>query len=70
VTKPASSQLPPIDLPKFSGVMSEWEGFRHTFSDMVDSNKGITNTMKFHYLKSCVSGAATSLITNLAPSDR
>jgi len=44
-TKPSLSQLPCIDLPKFSGVISEWEGFRNTFSDMVDSNKRITNTL-------------------------
>jgi len=36
---------------------------------MVDSNKEITNTLKFHYLKSCVSGIAANLITNLAPSE-
>jgi len=69
VTKPSLSQLPRIDLPKFSGVISEWEGFRNTFREMVDSNKGIANTLKFHYLKSCISGAAANLITNLAPSE-
>jgi len=44
-TKPSLSQLPRIDLSKFSGVIFEWESFRNTFSDMVDSNKGITNTL-------------------------
>jgi len=68
-TKPSLSQLRRIDLSKFSGVISEWEGFRNTFREMVDSNKGITNTLKFHYLKSCVSGTAANLITNLAPSE-
>jgi len=67
-TKPSLSQLLRIDLPKFS-VISEWEGFRNTFRDMVDSNNGITNTLKFHYLKSCISDAAANLITNLAPSE-
>jgi len=53
--KPSLSQLPRINLPKFSGVISEWEGFRNTFREMVDSNQG--------------SGAAANLITNLAPSE-
>jgi len=47
-TKPSLSQLPRLDLPKFSGVISEWEGFRNTFRETVDSNKGIANTLKFH----------------------
>jgi len=68
-TKPSSSQLSRIGLPKFSGVMSEWEGFLNTFKSMIDSNPGLTNTLKFHYLQSCVSGAAAKLIVNLAPSD-
>jgi len=38
-TKPSVSQLPRLDLTKFSGVVSEWEGFRNTFREMVDSNK-------------------------------
>jgi len=62
---PSSSQ----SLPKFSGVISEWEVFRDTFRAMIDSNIWLTNTLKFHYLKSCVSGAAANLLINLAASD-
>jgi len=36
---------------------------------MVDSNPGLINTLKFHYLQSCVSEAAAKFIVNLAPSD-
>jgi len=36
---------------------------------MIDSNPGLTNTLKFHYLQSCVSGIAAKLIVNLTPSD-
>jgi len=67
-TKSLSSQLPHIDLPKFSGVFSEWKSFRNTFVALIGSDNKITNTLKFHYLKSCVSDAA-KLINNLSPSD-
>jgi len=53
-TKPTASQLPRINLPKFSGVVSQWEGFRNTFKEMVDSNNGIAKMLKFHYLQSLV----------------
>jgi len=52
-TKPTASQLLRINLPKFSGVVSQWEGFRNTFKEIVDSNNGIAKTLKFHYLESC-----------------
>jgi len=68
-TKPSVSQLPCLGLIKFSGVVSEWECFRNIFREMVNSNKRIAKTLKFHYLKSCISGAAADLITNLAPSE-
>jgi len=35
-----------------SDKFSEWENFRHTFESLVDSNDTISNTLKFHYLKS------------------
>jgi len=58
VMKSLSSRLPRIDLPKFSGVYSEWESFCNTFGALVGSDVNITNMLKFHYLKSCVSGTA------------
>jgi len=68
-TKPTALQLPRISLPKFSGVVSQWEGFRNTFREMVDSNNSIAKTLKFHYLRSCLSGTPAELLTNLAPSE-
>jgi len=64
-TKSLSSRLPRIDLPKFS----EWESFRDTFEVSVGADVNITNTLKFHYLKSCVSGTAAKLINNLSMTD-
>lgn len=62
-------QLPRISLPKFSGNFLEWENFRNTFESLVVSNETLTNTQKFHYLKSSLQGDAALLIANLRISD-
>jgi len=49
-TKPSSSPLPRIDLPKFSEEFFKWESFHNTFRALIGSNDTIT--LKFHYLKS------------------
>jgi len=67
-TKLLSSQLPRIDLPKFSGEFSEWESFHNAFEALIGSNDEITNTLKLYYLKSCVSDAAAKLINNMSMS--
>jgi hypothetical protein len=50
---------------KFFGKFSEWKNFRHTFESLVDSNDAMSNTLKFHYLKSNVTGNAALLINRL-----
>lgn len=62
-------QLPRISLPKFSGNYLEWENFRNTFESLVANNDALTNTQKFHYLKSSVNGDTALLIANLKISD-
>jgi len=54
--------LPRIPLPTFSGKYSEWEIFRDNFQSRVHSNKVLTNTEKFYYLKSSVSGDVAFLL--------
>jgi len=41
---------------------SEWKNFRHTFEFLVDSNDAMSNTLKFHYLKSSITGNVSLLI--------
>ncbi|XP_029165899.1 uncharacterized protein LOC114936760 [Nylanderia fulva] len=62
-------QLPRISLPKFSGIQVEWERFRNTFESLVANQDSLTNTQKFHYLKSSVAGDAAQLIANLRISE-
>ncbi|XP_029160333.1 uncharacterized protein LOC114932333 [Nylanderia fulva] len=62
-------QLPRISLPKFSGKFSDWENFKNTFESLVANNYALTNTQKFHYLKTSVIGDAALVINNLKISD-
>ncbi|KMQ87692.1 hypothetical protein RF55_12949 [Lasius niger] len=68
-THGVSLQLPRIPLPKFIGDHLDWENFRNTFEALVATNDALTNTQKFHYLKSSVTGDAATLISNLKISD-
>jgi len=68
-TKLLSSQLPRINLPKFSGEFSEWKNFRNTFEALIGSNDEITDILKLYYLKSCVSDTVAKLINDLSMSD-
>ncbi|XP_063929879.1 uncharacterized protein LOC135142140 [Zophobas morio] len=45
-------KLPKIDLPKFSGDVTEWGSFFDTFSSLIGNNESLTESQKFHYLKS------------------
>jgi len=53
-TKSSSLTLSRISLLIFSGKLSEWQKFRHTFQSLVHSNKTMTDIAKFHYLTSSV----------------
>lgn len=65
----SSLQLPRIALPKFSGQFTDWENFRSTFESLIATNDALSNTQKFHYLKSSVQGDAALLINNLKITD-
>jgi len=53
-----------ILIPTFSGKLSEWQKFRHTFHSLVHMNK-MTKMAKFHYLMSSVIGAAAATLHGL-----
>lgn len=61
-----SHRLPRIDVPKFTGVYSEWSNFRDLFVTMIRDNSDISPVEKFHYLKLSLSGEPAQLLKNLA----
>ncbi|XP_043466955.1 uncharacterized protein LOC122501502 [Leptopilina heterotoma] len=63
--QPLGVKLPTIELPKFRGELSEWLGFRDTFSSLIHDNNQISNIQKFHYLRAAVEGDAEQIIKSL-----
>uniref|UniRef100_A0A8D8XQS4 CCHC-type domain-containing protein n=1 Tax=Cacopsylla melanoneura TaxID=428564 RepID=A0A8D8XQS4_9HEMI len=59
------SNLPKIELLKFSGKIEEYQGFWDNFSSLVDSKEDIDENIKFHYLKNQLTGEAASLIAGI-----
>lgn len=61
--------LPRIDLPKFSGNYHDWRSFHDLFMSMVGDNEYISNVEKMYYLKTCLSGDAARIVTNVKITD-
>lgn len=55
-------KLPTIQLPKFSGLYTNWLEFRDTFSSLVHCNDSIDEINKFHYLRASLEGSAAVVI--------
>ncbi|XP_018360366.1 PREDICTED: uncharacterized protein LOC108759421 [Trachymyrmex cornetzi] len=61
--------LPKISLPAFSGDYHAWRSFHDLFTSMVGENGDLTNVEKMHYLKTCLTGDAARIVTNLKVTD-
>ncbi|XP_036320453.1 uncharacterized protein LOC118734966 [Rhagoletis pomonella] len=65
ITVVPRSRLPPLQLPRFSGVITEWPDFWAMFSAVVDKETNLSSVEKFQHLRSCVSGIALDAIRSL-----
>nr|CAD2198929.1 unnamed protein product [Meloidogyne enterolobii] len=61
--------LPKISLPKFSGNCIEYVSFWNSFCAGVHDLTSISNSVKFSYLKECLSGPALLLVKSLPLTD-
>jgi len=62
------SALPRIKLPSFSGDYPSWRPFCDLFASLIRDNPALTSVEKIHYLKTCVTGEAAQLVSNLSVS--
>lgn len=60
------SALPRINLPTFSGDYESWRSFHDLFVSLIRDNTDLSNVEKMHYLKTCVTGDASRMISNLS----
>uniref|UniRef100_A0A8D8UC74 Peptidase aspartic putative domain-containing protein n=1 Tax=Cacopsylla melanoneura TaxID=428564 RepID=A0A8D8UC74_9HEMI len=65
----ATTNLPKITLPTFSGDVSHFQEFWDCFNAAVDSRSDLNNSVKLTYLKSVLSGQAASLVFGLRITD-
>ena len=69
-TNDRSQNLSKLKLPKlhflsFTGSYADWMSFAYLFKASVDSNYELSNSDKLNYLKACVKGEATKLISSI-----
>ncbi|XP_076279061.1 uncharacterized protein LOC143208476 [Lasioglossum baleicum] len=64
----APMKPPKVELPKFSGDYTEWEGFHDLFIALVDKNKSLSDVQKLYYLKTSLEGEAAFVLKNIATS--
>lgn len=55
-------RLPKIVLPQFNGNIKKWPEYFDTFNALIHNSDTLTDTEKFHYLVSSLSGDALSII--------
>lgn len=55
-------RLPKIVLPSFSGDIKKWPEYFDTFNALIHNSTSITDTEKFHYLLSSLSGDALTVV--------
>ena len=58
-------KLPRIELPTFNGKYEEWHAFFDLFNSLIHSNRDISDTQKFHYLRSSLKGDAAEIVSSL-----
>lgn len=59
---PVNARLPKLELPKFDSHIENWQTFYDTFTTLIHENTSISQVEKFHYLVSCLSGPAVSIV--------
>lgn len=57
--------FPRLELPKFSGIYTEWPTFRDLFDSMVRKDTDLPMVQKLHYLKVSVTGEPAQLIASI-----
>ncbi|XP_055709929.1 uncharacterized protein LOC129805799 [Phlebotomus papatasi] len=62
-------KLPPLEIPKFSGKLTEWTKFRDLYMSNIHNRDDLEPVEKFQYLASYLTGEAASYIKNIPATD-
>lgn len=58
-------RLPKLELPRFDSLIENWQTFHDTFVALVHNNESLSAVEKYHYLISCLSGSALTIVKGL-----
>lgn len=58
-------KLSRIELPTFNGKYEDWHSFFDMFNSLIHSNREISDTQKFHYLRSSLKSDAAEIVSSL-----
>ena len=61
-----NANLPKLELPVFSGLLTEWQPFWDQFIAIIDKSAELPEVVKFTYLRSLLKGEAKSVISGLS----
>ncbi|XP_064638310.1 uncharacterized protein LOC135494325 [Lineus longissimus] len=67
-SKTLTSKLPKLSLPRFSGVITEWQPFWERFVVEIHTNPNLTDLNRFDYLYGLLDGDALDTVRDLIPS--
>ncbi|XP_029055099.2 uncharacterized protein LOC114882378 [Osmia bicornis bicornis] len=65
----SSVRLPKLNLPSFSGKYEDWFSFHDIFNKIIDGNPSLSNSERFQYLKTSLTGEAADIIDSLEITD-
>ncbi|XP_070075755.1 uncharacterized protein [Drosophila takahashii] len=60
------SELPKIQIKQFSGNYTEWPSFQDIYENTIHNKQHLSNTQKFHHLKTLLVDEAANLVRHLA----
>ncbi|XP_043947289.2 uncharacterized protein LOC122817906 [Drosophila biarmipes] len=63
------SELPKIQIKRFSGNYTEWPSFQDIYESTIHNKQHLSNTQKFHHLKTLLVDEAANLVRHLAITD-
>ena len=61
-----ATPLPTINIPEFSGKLTEWATFRDYFTSLIIQNNSLDNLQRLHFSKSLSEGEAASLLKGIS----
>ena len=65
-TSQVKIKLPKLELPKFRGDITQWQGFWDQFNTSIHENTSLSDIEKFNYLRTFLTDSVYSLISGLS----